>query len=192
MSRAYSSFHVGIDYGSKLAGTTCLCYHDGKKLRIEQSQRKQDADAFLQMRLQELQATHVFIDAPLSLPGVYRGQGDDYFYRQADRELHAMSPLFLGGLLARAMRLKSLLELSGIMVVEVYPAALIKTLGWNMFYKKDIRKFGQQLKKQTGAIHTPLKNWHQVDSVLAWTSGDRFLQGNSIAIGDPGEGIICL
>jgi uncharacterized protein len=49
----------------------------------------------------------VCIDAPLSLPGVFTGLAgcDDYFYRASDRALRAMSPMFLGGLTARAMRL---------------------------------------------------------------------------------------
>lgn len=89
--------HLGIDYGSKLAGTTAICYQEGDALTIIQSEKKQDADRFINDTVESLKPEQIFIDAPLSLPAAYFGNGDDYFYRDCDRQLKAMSPMFLGG-----------------------------------------------------------------------------------------------
>ena len=97
----------GVDYGSKMAGTTVVAVARERQIDLLQSGRKQDADAWLLETAVAQQPDHIFLDAPLSLPGVYRhlpGRSD-YFYREADRELQAMSPMFLGGLTARAMQL---------------------------------------------------------------------------------------
>ncbi len=96
---------VGIDYGAKLAGTTAISFVENNQIKTVQSVRKQNADTFCLDWISRLKPDFIMIDAPLSLPLAYFGKGDDYFYRQADRELKAMSPLFLGGLTARAMRL---------------------------------------------------------------------------------------
>ena len=97
--------HIGIDYGAKLAGTTAICFEQSGQLKIWQSEKKKDADKFVQESIKQLQPTTVFIDAPLSLPLAYFGEGENYFYRECDKILKGMSPMFLGGLTARAMRL---------------------------------------------------------------------------------------
>ena len=38
---------IGIDYGSKLAGTTVICYKKEGRLQLLQSEKKSDADAFV-------------------------------------------------------------------------------------------------------------------------------------------------
>ncbi len=64
---------IGIDYGSKLAGTTALAYLSPTGVAIPlQSTAKKDADAFILQHLESLPPHQVFIDAPLSLPGKYR------------------------------------------------------------------------------------------------------------------------
>lgn len=62
---------VGIDYGSKYAGTTVMCYNSAHKVRFIESHKNTDADSFLQTELAFLKPDLIMIDAPLSLPGVY-------------------------------------------------------------------------------------------------------------------------
>ncbi|MCB0644589.1 MAG: DUF429 domain-containing protein, partial [Phaeodactylibacter sp.] len=164
---------AGIDYGSKRAGTTALALLDtGASLQLFQSGKGEDADAFLLKHLRQRQPTKVFMDAPLSLPGVYRYESDaysDYFYRAADRELQAMSPMFLGGLTARAMQLQQQLSAEKITVYETYPARLAQVL--------ELPKEQYKKKQQPPAALVPLlsahcplipptlalENWHQFD-----------------------------
>jgi predicted nuclease with RNAse H fold len=190
---------TGIDYGSKLAGTTALTVvtQDGL-LSVEQSAKKQDADRFLQERIQFWNPRHIFIDAPLSLPGVYSrsSAGSDYFYRQADRELKAMSPMFLGGLTARAIRLKDLLEKEGRQVLEVYPGQLARFLEFQKeAYKKDKKTLPRLLEQIQEQLPYSIPsgqytNWHRLDSLLAFLSGYRYLQDLHQSFGDPAEGCI--
>jgi len=189
---------VGIDYGSKLAGTTVLAYAQKGRLFFLQSERKKDADAFLRKHLLEIKPTQIFIDAPLSLPLVYRSpdQADDFFYRKADRQLKAMSPMFLGGLTARAMRLSSIIGSEEPLVFrETYPAYLAKILELpSVSYKKDAQSLlplSKQLSDQFGLdlVHPPA-NWHQFDALLAYLSGLRYQQGAHLVFGDSQEGLI--
>ena len=85
-----------------------------------------DADAFIHSEAIHLKPRMIFIDAPLSLPGIYwLGNGfRDHFFRQCDKEMNAMSPMFLGGLTARAMRLKAELKSTGCKIIETYPRML--------------------------------------------------------------------
>jgi predicted nuclease with RNAse H fold len=98
--------HFGIDYGSKMAGTTVITYNQDNVLYQRSSVKNGDADAFILDCVTELQPGQIYIDAPLSLPLACFGKGTDFFYREADRKLKAMSPMFLGGLTARAMKLR--------------------------------------------------------------------------------------
>ncbi len=183
---------AGIDFGAKQAGTTCFCYAENHRLQILQSQKKKDADDFLMHHLQDGRFLLIGMDAPLSLPLVYSAGGDDYFFRQADRELKAMSPMFLGGLTARAMRLESLWRQQGIVVIECYPAALIgqmETL--QQSYKTDLAVFRNTLAASLQEFELPpLANWHQADSLLAWISAWRYSKGEHLSFGHPEEGLI--
>jgi len=187
---------AGIDYGSKMAGTTVLAWASKRRLNLAQSAKNEDADAFITTRLAELSLSVVFIDAPLSLPSVYRtGSGDDYFYRSGDRELKAMSPMFLGGLTARAMRLAS--ECQPIQFVETYPAATVaRVLMAPPAYKSDLDEFSKLLRtalRKQCKLDCPVhENWHQVDATLAWFSGWRHLSGESLSFGHSDEGLIIL
>ena len=53
--------HIGIDYGSKLAGTTALAYELNGKLILLQSQKNKDADAFIVQELEKINVSKVFI-----------------------------------------------------------------------------------------------------------------------------------
>jgi predicted nuclease with RNAse H fold len=206
---------VGIDFGAKMAGTTVITYLQGEKFVLFASEKNKDADTFIESFFEstfskELPSV-VCIDAPLSLPGVYRGlEGyDDYFYRRADRALNAMSPMFLGGLTARAMRLHNRLKASGkpngISLVETYPAEHARRLGLKAFGYKEQKV---QISSVVEVIHTafadvlPLPSsvfhpilfstWHHVDALLALLAASRIQSGIEDVFGDNMEGKIVL
>lgn len=191
----------GIDFGAKLAGTTSIAYLIDNQVSIQISEKKKDADKFLIDSIRHHKPKTVFIDAPLSLPLIYSaGVGTDYFYRQCDKELSAMSPMFLGGLTARAMKLKSQLEAENILVRETYPAHLVKILGLESTYLKKTNnydnflsaisnqylKFGIELNDQ----QTNNLNWHKLDSLLALLSAIRFSHNLAETFGNIQEGTI--
>lgn len=191
---------VGVDYGSKLAGTSVLAFAKNGTVHFRQTRKKEDADQALHRWIEEEKPQQVFMDAPLSLPAVYRNDqhGDDYFYRQADRALKAMSPMFLGGLTARAMRLVAgLKENLQIDFHETYPGYLAKLLE---LPKDQYKKEKKYLPILTDALcrQYPLElnqipeNWHQFDALLAYISGLRFQSGVHQTFGDLEEGQIVI
>lgn len=190
---------AGIDYGGKMAGTTVIAHLTEQEIKLWSSVKKKDADAFIMDWAEEKQPDVIFIDAPLSLPAVYRHPDafDDYFYRKADRELKAMSPLFLGGLTARAMRLKRQLESLHVETLEIYPSQLarhydLKPLG----YKKKKENIPLVLEKITPLLAPfnwaveEVNSWHHLDALLALISGIRYVKKEHLVFGDPDEGII--
>jgi predicted nuclease with RNAse H fold len=187
---------AGIDYGSKLAGTTVICaVDDAMHCIFYASLKGSDADAFIKETIVKLDIPEVFLDAPLSLPGKYFGKGDSYFYRLADVELKAMSPMFLGGLTARAMQLKQDLDALNIKVHETYPSALVKELNFQHYSKKgdknELALFLQNLHLQELSFDvSKITNWHHVDALLAAFSGYRFSNNEAKQIGNPAEGLI--
>lgn len=191
--------HIGVDYGAKQAGTTAAVMEVQGQLRVWQSPDGMDADCWLKDLIQEQQATVIYIDAPLTLPMVY-GQSphttnSDYFYRQADRELRAMSPMFIGGLTARAIKLRAELAESGVALLETYPAALVRLLLPNLQgYKKSPATLSEFSEALQGLLPIQLQdqpqNWHQFDAVLAWFSGYRHEASQSVLYGDAREGRI--
>ncbi len=190
---------AGIDYGSKLAGTTVLALIEANSpVSFFQSQKKKNADEFLEEIVLSHTIDTLFLDAPLSLPGVFISpkKYNDFFYRVADRETSAMSPMFLGGLTARAMRLKQLFEKQEIKVHEVYPSIWAKR-----FKLKEIDYKGKKASiiEVANFLHEKipipfdvdhLSSWHHIDALLAAYSGLRFTQKIHETIGDPEEGII--
>ena len=186
-----SSPFVGIDFGAKTAGTTVVCLERQGRLLFLATTKGQDADAWLSAEINSLRPTAVYLDAPLSLPGVYRGAGTDYFYRACDREVQAMSPMFLGGLTARAMKLRS--QFQEIPFFEIYPGHFVRRhLPQAKEYKKDgLERFQARL-----AEYLPVPwqvapaDWHQVDAALAWLSGWRHRMGSADCYGRPEEGLI--
>ncbi|MCB0661376.1 MAG: hypothetical protein KDC24_01445 [Saprospiraceae bacterium] len=187
---------VGIDYGAKMAGTTVMVWNDGEILHWAGTSKNQDADKWLEKELISLHPEWVFIDAPLSLPGVYTGNGEDYFYREGDKLLQAMSPMFLGGLTARAMRLKNQLDGLGMQVFETYPVKVVTKLGdlKSMYLKKNktaLPEFLLHLEKQLPLPWTtPPESWHGADAFLAWMGGYRHTIGIAENFGNEQEGLI--
>ncbi len=193
----------GIDFGAKLAGTTSIAYLIENKVIISISEKKKDADKFLIESINDCKPSIVFIDAPLSLPIVYStGAENDYFYRQCDKELSAMSPMFLGGLTARAMKLKFLLEDKNIVIKESYPAQLVKELSLESSYLKKTNNYDNFLSAISNQYlkfeielndqQTNNLNWHKIDSLLALLSAIRFKNNLSKSYGTIAEGIITI
>lgn len=190
----------GIDYGNKYSGNTVICYKYDDQTGFAETEKDQDADSAIVGLAQKMKPEYIFLDAPLSLPKVYFNPSDeeqDYFYRKCDRDLHAMSPMFIGGLTARAIRLKNELENLGYIVKEVYPAALANLIKLKEYgYKENpiniVRCMDMlsSLCDFQGIPAEKVHTWHHFDALLALISGGRYLQGNAIRYGNGGEGII--
>ncbi|MCI5058264.1 MAG: hypothetical protein MRY83_19290 [Flavobacteriales bacterium] len=182
----------GVDYGSKLAGTTVICFLKNEKLVFVQSEKKKSADVMIEKFVKSNQYSSVFMDAPLSLPGVYTKHtgSKDFFYREADKILAAMSPMFLGGLTARAMRLKHTLD--KIEFIETYPAHLFKEILKVPSYKMDLIEANKALKDLLPFSFDNPENWHQFDALGAWISGWRHHNEKSEIIGSKQEGEIVI
>ncbi|MCX8071749.1 MAG: DUF429 domain-containing protein [Candidatus Binatia bacterium] len=182
---------AGVDFGARWAGTTVICFDVGSQLRFLRVPQKQDADEFLEAFLRKSQPQAVYIDAPLSLPAAYFERGTDFLYRCCDRDLSAMSPMFLGGLTARAMRLCRRITLP---VYEVYPHAAARLLeeqgiaGYRSASPPEYLARCARVLPCTAA--EPVTSWHEVDAALAWWSGWRHLRGEARAFGEPSEGLI--
>jgi predicted nuclease with RNAse H fold len=184
---------AGIDFGSKIAGTTVICYGNNQnQLDIIGTLKKQDADEFLISMLIHIKPNFATIDAPLSLPSVFTQpqKGKDYFYRTVDKEVSAMSPMFLGGLTARAIRLKHTANSHQIPIFETYPALFVKQFKLDEFYnKKDnslIEPFVNRLLELFSAKISinQLPTWHHVDALIAWISSYRIAHNEHLIFGD--------
>ncbi|RDV16467.1 DUF429 domain-containing protein [Pontibacter diazotrophicus] len=193
--------HMGVDYGAKQAGTTAAAMLLHGQLQVWQSAKGQDADKWLIDLLQKLQPKVLYVDAPLTLPKVYtqanHSPTSDYFYRQADRELQAMSPMFIGGLTARAIKLRVQLAEKGVAVLETYPSALVRQLLPQLpNYKKGLAALPEFAEVLQGLLQYKLleipQNWHQFDALLAWFSGYRHQVGQSLLYGDAREGRVII
>jgi predicted nuclease with RNAse H fold len=185
---------AGIDYGAKLAGTTAICYGDSTdSLQVYLAEKKQDADQFLLDFFSNHQVKIIGIDAPLSLPSGVLDQNGDYFYRNCDKVLGAMSPMFIGGLTARAMKLKYEIETKyGCEIREVYPKAVVNHVldeCIRIQYRKNetstIEDFNHLLKNTYNLKANPTpSNWHQIDAILAWYSAYRYSTSQHLSFGD--------
>lgn len=191
--------HIGIDFGSKLAGTTVICVMgESGKIDFFSSVKEKDADEFITDRLLKCKAGAVFVDAPLSLPAVYAGKAGatDYFLRKADKELKARSPMALGGLTARAMHLHTKLKGQDVRFFETYPMAMAavldverdaaKTSKEELKYAVSIVKAMYSLKLRDDVV----KNIHFLDALLACISAKRYDEGIAQVYGDEEEGLI--
>lgn len=180
---------AGIDFGAKMAGTTAIAIAKENKVLIRQSLKNQDADLFLKTVLGEYKIDMVFIDAPLSLPLVYRTKNktSDFFYRECDKICGAMSPMFLGGLTARAMKLRH--ELPHVNFMETYPAILKRTL--NLHFDKEKRN-NAELRKwlRPFKLTHSIINQHQFDALCALVSLLRWEQNLATTVGNLKEGQI--
>lgn len=196
-----ATLHAGIDYGSKLAGTTCICFESPSgQVEFLSSTKGQDADHMILGFCASYLPHYLFLDAPLSLPAVYsRGLngGQEYFYRACDKELKAMSPMFLGGLTARAMKLAADLSTKQIGVFETYPKWQAQRLGLQSAgYKGELSDIlgctESVLKSDPLPLSRTPATWHEFDALLALLAARRYAHGQHLTVGDPKEGLIYL
>lgn len=189
--------HIGIDFGARYAGTTAICHVDNGCLRVVQSVKKQDADEFCRQMISRLKPDFVMIDAPLSLPAAYFRQVSpddnpdaDFFFRQADRQLKAMSPMFLGGLTARAMQLAFYFRRMEIPFYETWPTYIRKYFG--SAERPQAGLLDAELRKATGmGLQDELQlSPHGIDSILAWYAGWIKIRGVSAVYGNQTEGLV--
>jgi len=190
----------GIDFGSKLTGNTVIALFNGDEILFLDVDKGVDADKFILNAAEHFKPALIFLDAPLSLPGVYRGlEGcTNYHFRHADLETRAMSPMFLGGLAARAMELKAKLEQGGATVKETYPRLMarrydLKARGYktHQMALKDCREFiSQAFKEGIKCQLKDIKTWHHFDALLALMSALNYQQGQAEEYGQADEGQI--
>ena len=184
---------LGIDFGAQQAGTTVICFRERGLFRFERSVKGEESDPWLEEVVQRIRPAAIYIDAPLSLPGAYFGKGEDWFYRRADRLARGMSPMFLGGLTARAMRLSERWRTQGIAVHEAYPSALIRT-EWDFLKIPAGRAIPpHKIRLMAGMFMLPPpspKDRHEADAWLCWLIGHRHQQGQAQVFGEAREGVI--
>ena len=190
---------VGIDYGSKTSGFTCAAILNGGKISVYQAIKNKDADKWLKDLLQPLKPNVIGIDAPLSLPGALSGIKDsiNFHYRKADLEAKAMSPMFLGGLTARAMEISEWFKnTTKSSVIEVYPKLTAQELQLD---SKRYKKENTYLPQAKHALESAsgwnletveVKNWHQYDALMALRTAQRYLNEKANTLGDKAEGLI--
>lgn len=185
--------HIGIDFGARHSGNTVFCRRERGLFVFERVAKGEDNDVWLERRVLELAPCAVYIDAPLSLPGAYFGRGSDHFYREADRLAGGMSPMFLGGLTARAIRLAEHWRSAGIAVHEAYPAAFIRR-SWEFLSipaGKAIPRHTLRLMAGMCLLPPPdPKDRHEADAWLCWVIGHRHQHGEAQALGRTDEGVI--
>lgn len=197
----------GIDFGARYAGTTVVAFTQtgsSPGLQFMAVAKGQDADAALrnffegEAQVAGRQSMLVLIDAPLGLPPGYFADGHigDLFYRPCDRELGAMSPMFIGGLTARAMALARDLRAIGFTVLETYPAALARHLELHLYeYKKGdaqtMEACSKVLAEATG-LHLPkgIPTWHHFDAMLGYAAAHRYTHGKAYVVGSLEMGCI--
>lgn len=183
--------HIGIDFGAKKAGTTAIAYEKNKQIKVIISNKNEDADLFIKSFLKSNKIEYIFIDAPLSLPKVFtskdKSNSSNYFYRKCDVESKAMSPMFIGGLTARAIKLKD--SFPSIKFIETYPKLLAHKID-NVYYKKNKLIFVKAIEKYFEIKIEEQKTWHEIDAILAYLSGCRYLKNEHHSYGDEDEGII--
>lgn len=189
---------IGIDYGSKLAGTTVIAFRQEGVIQLRKSVKNEDADLMILDFVSQNSIEMIGLDAPLSLPGVFTGLVgfEDYHYRICDKQLKAMSPMFLGGLTARAMKLKATIEKDNVKVLEVYPVMTGKALGFMEFgYRKKNVDYDAILAalKNEGiemASESLINTSHDIDAILALHALERVGLSKENKIGDLREGVI--
>jgi predicted nuclease with RNAse H fold len=190
----------GIDYGSKLSGNTVIAILDVNKIYFLSVEKNVDADQFIKNAARHFRPEFIFLDAPLSLPGLYSGlTGSDYHFRQADRELNAMSPMFIGGLTARAIQLKHELEQElPTKFYETYPRAQAKNFDLEKLGYKGSKSelltcrntLRDQLNRSLFIDCQDIKTWHHLDALLALFTAMKFVSGQALPFGNPKEGLI--
>ncbi|MFN7012828.1 MAG: hypothetical protein ACK4ON_01005 [Bacteroidia bacterium] len=188
---------LGIDLGNKGSGNTALCYLLNNTLQLHQIKKGKDEFSIILDVIDKYSIRLVCIDAPLSLPRVYfdKNKFNDYMYRECDKACKAMSPMFVGAFTARAIQLKNMLENKKSQVIEVYPKKLVETINLTAYYpnKKENKVPNElilNLKKEIPYNFCKPETLHQLDALICWQSGFRYLNKKHLEFGHKKEGII--
>lgn len=186
----------GIDFGARLSGNTVIAACQAGQVRLYQCPVGVDASAWIQEKYREQKPELIAIDAPLSIPFGYFQENGDLHFREADRALAAMSPMFIGGLTARAVELTRKLSC---IVIEAYPSGLADLWLYQgrKRRKEDVFGFFKQFIKprfqewfDTEPPLVPPENIHQLDAWLALMSALRYQRGEAKSFGSESEGLI--
>ncbi len=191
---------VGIDLAGSEKRSTGMCVLERNQATVSVAYTD---DEILEAIGKDVQA--VAIDAPLSLP---KGRcclrdecpcaGQAHF-RVCDLELRRMKikffPITLGPmrrLTLRGLALKEKLEERGLRVFETYPGAAQDL--WGIPRQKDPQGLKQGLKrfKLKGNWERPGVTKDELDALTCAVVAREELAGNTIAIGDPEEGLMIL
>ncbi|MCF8237279.1 MAG: DUF429 domain-containing protein [Saprospiraceae bacterium] len=182
---------VGIDYGARKAGTTALAVKRGSRIDLLACLKGADADQWILDHLLTIQPRVIAIDAPLSLPSGVMGKGSQFHMRLADQLCGAMSPMFLGGLTARAMSLRYHYPDDQVTWLETYPSWTAKRrLHCTRETHTPILQAMEQLWPGSG-IPSP-GDQHQMDALLALMAAHHWATMMSWHFGDPREGVIVI
>jgi predicted nuclease with RNAse H fold len=191
---------VGIDLAGSHKRPTGFCFLE--RNRAEVSVLHTDEEI---LRAVGKGVHAVAVDAPLSLPRGRCCLRDDCpcagkaHFRACDLELRAMKikffPITLGPmrqLTVRGLRLKESLERKGIEVFETYPGAAQDI--WGVPRQKDPAglKRGLARFKVKGNWQRPEVSKDELDALTCALVASDFLQGKTISIGDPEEGLMVL
>jgi predicted nuclease with RNAse H fold len=191
---------VGIDLAGSEKRPTGICILEGRQARV--SVVHTDEEIF-QAVGEDAQA--VAIDAPLSLPYGRCCLRDDCqcagraHFRVCDLELRNRKikffPITLGPmrkLTLRGMALKKKLEGIGLRVFETYPGAAQDI--WGIPRQKDLQGLKQGLKRfhVAGNWLGPKVTKDELDALTCALVARDDLEGNTIALGDPEEGLMIL
>jgi uncharacterized protein len=191
---------VGIDLAGSPKRPTGICILVGNQARVSVVLSDEE---ILQAVGKDAQA--IAIDAPLSLPRGRCCLKDDCpcagraHFRACDLELRRMKikffPITLGPmrqLTVRGMALKEKLEKMGFRVFETYPGAAQDI--WGIPRQKDLQGLREGLKrfKLKGNWMEPRVTKDELDAVTCALAAREDLRGNTIALGDPEEGLMIL
>jgi predicted nuclease with RNAse H fold len=101
-----------------------------------------------------------------------------------------MSPMFLGGLTARAMKLQNDLK-SNSKFIEVYPKMSARSLRLKNYFEMDVDACLKELETKFDIkIMCQKQDHHSIDAVLAWQTGVRYFQDKANSEGNKAEGFI--
>ena len=185
---------VGLDLAGVESRPTGFCILRSMKAETFLAYANQE----ILKKTEEIHASIVAIDAPLSLPpgrkSIEERTGEHL--RESDRELLRRRirffPITLGPmrkLTTRGIQLRHILESMGFKVIEVYPGGAQDVLGIPR-KQQGLDKLKAGLENLSIRLHDSKMTDHELDAITCAYVGKLFLDGESITHGDPSEGIV--
>ena len=196
-----SNVLFGIHFGSKLAGNTVISLMKQNKIYFFDVDEDVDADVFIYNAAKHFNPDVIFINAPLSIPGAFKDVCgcQDYEYREADKKVKSISPMIIGGITARAMRLKDKLEAE--LSTKVYETnSKAQANNYELLAKGYKNKslnlvtcrnhISEQLNNRLMFRCQDIKTWDHLDAMLSLVTAMRFISGQALPYGNTEEGLI--